>query len=839
MASAQANSAQKQLYQGIPIYGMSSPSRETVLADKNSLDELTTTLIVNKLRLRAINATTTDVQDAVDEAKFAAAEHFVAQSAFPSAQLRNGIHNMQAPYFLPPPGFTIGLSTPHFDMGQFLYDLRQYSAFYGGRCVYDVAVLVKSQDPAQPIVLDIYQSQPGRQGSHTLWYIQQMCRIPGAGRDVEMLQALAPSTPPPAPAPAPAPAMPVLPPAPAAAAALPAPPPPAHRAIQPRKPHHYSAVPYAGLTADQILAQVHTEHMFGGVILVLYLTYGKGELMKKLSDRRQRREGMTAFGPRSQQVVHYRVKNAIEHIFGKANYKANAKALKDASNDRAQAAAWRTRLNDPATYAAATCCRSDDDDAAPSSGATLPAQNPAASGPVLQALTTNNGEASSTASRAYGSSQAQQTPAQPLMAPESRGQQSFGRSTLAPASDAVMPSSSPLLLDPALRDNTAPTSAAMPAPALSNDMASTSAAVPAPASQDANASDSSCPMEDVQNGAIVAPANEALPGNVERPVLGASETLFLQWANQQTGNEASATPMDVDEPQEPNNEALQSNDAAVSPQESQQPTQMEIENAPVSPGQSSQQAPEQIADTTMSPDDNQQQTQDQSDDTRVSPNENPQLIQEQVDDAAVSPGESLPETPAPIEGTAVSSDEIQQQTQEQIADTAVISDNSEQPTPEQSNGTADEDQQQTQEQLGDTAVSSGEQQQQDQDLNEDTAAPPADAQPQVQEQSEDADMASDEIQQQVQEQEHHDNALDDAQGVASAQPQEHSQDDQQQNGTPIPETEQPDEPHDLEPDWDYFWDRPGEVFCCGCNGAGRHFDDHEKDCFKLFDPEFP
>ncbi|CAK1360955.1 unnamed protein product [Cercospora beticola] len=835
MASATANGAQKQLYHGIPIYGPSNPSRETVLAHEKPLDELTTTLIVNKLRLRAINAATTDVQDVVDQAKFAAAEHFVAQSAFPSAQLRNGIHNMQAPYLLPPPGFTIGLSTPYFDMGHFLYDLRQYSAFYGGRYVYDVAVLAKSQDPAQPVVLDIYQSQPGRQATHILWYIQQRCWIPGAGQSIEMLQALAPSTPPPAPG-IPL-AMPVLPPAPAAP---PAPPPPAHRAIQPRKPHHHSAVPYAGLTADQILAQVHTEHMFGGVILVLYLTYGKGELMKKLSDRRQQLEGMTAFGPKSQQVVHYRVKNAIEHIFGKANYQANAKALKDASKDRTQAALWRTRLNNPATYAAATCCRSDDDDAAPSSGATLPAQNPAASIPALQAPATSNVAASSTPSRAYGSSsQVQHTPARPLMAPESRGQQNLDHSTSATASDAVRPSSPPVLLDPALRDNAVPTSPAIQAPATSDDMAPTSSAMPASALQENVARNFSQPMEGVQTGAIVAPASEGPSDNVLRPVLGQSETWFLQWATQQPANEASATPMEVDEPQESNDEVSQSNDAAVLPQESQQPTGMEIENAAVSPSQSAPQAQEQIVDTAMSPDKDDQQTQGQIDDTAVAPHESQQLVQEQIEDAAVSAGDSPQETQEPIEGPAVSPNEIAPQTSDHLADSAASPDEPQQQTQEQTEVavSSSEDQEQAQEQLDDTPISSGELQQQTQDHSEEIAASSADPSPQTQPQSNDTAMVSDETQQQAQEQEPQDHSLDDAQDVVQAQPQVHPQDDQQEDEQPIPETEQPDESHDLEPDWDYFWDWPGNVFCWGCNGAGRHFDDHEKDCFSRFDPD--
>ncbi|GIZ36782.1 hypothetical protein CKM354_000024900 [Cercospora kikuchii] len=838
MALAPANGAQKQLHHGIPIYGLSNPSRETVLADEKSLDDLTTTIIINKLRLRAIDASITNIQDAVDQAKFAAAEHFVAQSAFPSAQLRDGIHNMQPPYLLPPPGFTFGLSTPYFDMGQFLYDLRQYSAFYGGRCVYDVAVLVKSQDPTQPVVLDIYQSQPGRQGTHTLWYIQQRCWIPGAGQSVEMLQALAPSTPPPAPA------MPVPPPAQAtqaAPAALPAPPPPAHRAIQPRKPHHHSAVPYAGLTADQILAQVHTEHMFGGVILVLYLTYSKGDLMKKLSDKRQQSEGMEAFGPKSQQVVHYRVKNAIEHIFGKANYKANAAALKRANKDRTQAAAWRTRLNDPATYAAATCCRSDDDDADPSSGATLPAQNPAASGPALQASATNNGAASSTPSRAYGSSsQVQHTPARPLMAPESRGQQNLDHSTPAPVSDAVRPSSSPVLLDPALRDNAVPTSPAIQVPAFSENMAPTSPTMPAPALQDNVARNFPRPMEGVQTGAVVVTANERPSKNLEHPVLGASETWFLQWANRQTANEASATPMDVDEPQQPNNEALQSNDAAVSPQESQQQTGMEIEDITVSPGQSPRQAQEQIVDTAMSSDNNQQQTQDQSDDTAVTSDDSQQLIKEQVEHVAVSLSQSPQETHEPIEVPAVSPNEPAPQTSAQLVDSAASSDEPQHQTQEQAGVaiSSSEDQKQAQGQSNGTAMSSGEPQQLSQDQSEVIAASPADGQPQTQERSEDTAMISNEIQQQVQEQEPQDNALNDAQDVIQAQPHENPQDDQQQIEQQISETGEPDEPHDLEPDWDYFWDWPGVTFCCGCNGAGRHFDDHEKDCFKLFDPEF-
>ncbi|KAF2207840.1 hypothetical protein CERZMDRAFT_102107 [Cercospora zeae-maydis SCOH1-5] len=439
MASTQADRPTEKLFHGVPIYGLRSGFRATVRADQETMNMIATALVVNELGLNPIDPSATSIQEAVDEAKCAAGEYLVDQNMFPTAALRDVLRqapktNRRDEY----PGFR----SQYFDMGEWLSDLRDYSACYEGKYVYDVAVLTQAQDPSEPVVFNVFKSQPTKQTTHTLWYVRKMCRAPGGGGYVEMLQALVPQ-----PAPTPEVTAPVLPAPIAVPVAQPS------RVQQPKYPHHRSAAPYAGWTADQIFAQVHTEHMFGGVILVLHLEYTKAELFKKINQKRQQVEGLQAFGTSSKQVVHYRIKAALQHLFGKDNYDTNANSFKEAAHNIAQATAWRAALDAPATYNVATCdmgC-SRRVVAAPVGEEDRQTDEAGPSSSRVQGTAISSGAAEAADPLFSGHSQAQMMPAEAQMSAGVVRHESPDRSTFATASDTVPRSSAPVL-DPALLD---------------------------------------------------------------------------------------------------------------------------------------------------------------------------------------------------------------------------------------------------------------------------------------------------------------------------------------------------------------------------------------------------
>ncbi|KAM3423709.1 hypothetical protein BST61_g1121 [Cercospora zeina] len=451
MASKPAGRPAEKLFHGVPIYGLRSGFRATVKADQKSMDMITAAIAVHELGLHPIDPSASTIQEVVDEAKCAAAEHLVDKEMFPSAALRDALRYGKEPYQLLPLDESSGLRSEYFDMGEWLSELRDYSACFEGKYVYDVAVLTQPEDPTQPLVFDLYKSQPTIKATHTLWYVRQVCWIAEVDQTVDMLQALVPqAAPTPGPTTLPALATPALLPAPVAGPST-----RPNRVRQPANPHHNSAAPYAGWTADQIFAQVHTEHMFGGVILVLHLEYTKAELFKKINEKRQQVEGMAAFGPSSKQVVHYRIKAALQHIFGKDNYNANADLFKGAKEDSTRTAAWRTTLDAPATYNIAACdmgC-SRTRAAAPAGGDHRQTDDAGPSSSSLQPTATDSDAAETADPLPHGSSQAQATPEQAQMSAEVVRQESPDHSAPATTPHYPPPSSPPILLDPALFDD--------------------------------------------------------------------------------------------------------------------------------------------------------------------------------------------------------------------------------------------------------------------------------------------------------------------------------------------------------------------------------------------------